>query len=59
MNHMIAWVNTTAWLLWRDLSVLRKNILNSFIDSLIMPLTMIVIGGYILPSLGLPLTYGG
>lgn len=58
-NHIIAWGNTTGWLLWRDLSVLRKNILNSFIDSLIMPLTMIIIGGYILPSLGLPLTYGG
>lgn len=59
MKNVCAWTHTTLWLLWRDLSVLRKNMLNSFIDSLIMPLTMIIIGGYILPSLGLPRTYGG
>ena len=50
--------NTTMWLLWRDVSILRKGILTTLFDSLIMPCSLIIIGGYILPYMGMPESYG-
>jgi len=58
MNNIYAGFQVFTWLLWRDLSVLRKRIITSIIDSLIMPISFIVIGGYILPVLGMPYDYG-
>src|SRR5581483_9408399 len=58
MKHISSVINTTLWLLWRDVSILRKGLLNTLIDSLIMPASLIIIGGYILPYMGMPDSYG-
>lgn len=58
MTQLLSILNTTAWLLWRDAFTLRKNIINSFIDSIIMPIAFIIIGGYIFPHMGLSNDYG-
>ncbi len=47
-----------GWLLWRDLRVLKQDFFNSLIDALIIPAIFIIIGGYILPYLGMPVNYG-
>ena len=47
-----------GWLVWRDLRVLKEDFLNNLIDAMIMPATFIIIGGYILPYLGVPADYG-
>jgi hypothetical protein len=51
-------INTSLWLLWRDIRLLRKNMVDTLIDSLIMPTSFIIIGGYIFPYLGMPANYG-
>jgi ABC-2 type transport system permease protein len=47
-----------GWLLWRDMRVLKIDFINTFIDAMIIPATFIIISGYILPYLGMPMTYG-
>ena len=47
-----------GWLLWRDIRVLKQDILNNLLDVLIIPSTTIIISGYILPFLGVPASYG-
>ena len=47
-----------GWLVWRDLRVLKEDFLNNLIDAMVMPATFIIIGGYILPYLGMPADYG-
>lgn len=51
-------LRTFGWLVWRDIRILKHDFFNSVIDALIIPITIIVINGYILPYLGLPLHYG-
>jgi ABC-type polysaccharide/polyol phosphate export permease len=58
MSQLISVLKTTWWLLAREFFILRKDLLNSLIDCLIIPVTFIIIGGYILPTLGMPLDYG-
>lgn len=50
--------NTLWWLLRADFTVISKNFWGSLLDSLIVPTTFIIIGGYILPYLGMPADYG-
>jgi hypothetical protein len=50
--------STTRWLLQRELTILYKNAFDSLIDCLIIPLTFIVISGFILPYMGMPADYG-
>lgn len=50
--------NTIWWLLRADLTILTKNIWGNLIDSLIIPTVFIIIGGYILPFMGMPVDYG-
>lgn len=47
-----------CWLLWRNLRVLKEDFLNNVIDAMVVPATFIIVGGYILPYLGMPDTYG-
>jgi ABC-type polysaccharide/polyol phosphate export permease len=47
-----------GWLLWRNLRVLKEDFLNNAIDAMIVPSTFILVGGYILPYLGMPDNYG-
>ncbi len=47
-----------GWLVWRDLRVLKKDFLNNLVNAMVMPATFIIIGGYILPYLGMPADYG-
>lgn len=47
-----------GWLLWRNLRVLKEDFLNNVIDAMIVPATFIIVGGYILPYLGMPSDYG-
>lgn len=58
MHYIRSVFTTTVWLLWRDMSILSKGLFNTILDSLIMPCSLIVIGGYILPYMGMPDTYG-
>lgn len=51
-------LQTFFWLLWRDVRTIKHDFLNNLIDALIIPSTIIIINGYILPYLGLPLDYG-
>jgi hypothetical protein len=52
-------LQTFGWLLWRDMRVLKIDFLNNVIDSLVGPAVFIIISGYILPYIGIPLSYGG
>ncbi len=47
-----------SWLLWRNLRVLKNDFVNNAVDAMIVPATFIIIGGYILPYLGMPAQYG-
>ncbi len=51
-------LNTLWWLLRADFTVLTKKIWSNLLDSLIIPTVFIIIGGYILPYLGMPADYG-
>lgn len=51
-------LQTFWWLLWRDIRSIKHDFFNSIIDALIIPITIIIVNGYILPYLGLPLDYG-
>jgi len=46
------------WLLWRDVRTLRNDFWNSLVDSLVMPFTMVIVNGYVMPYLGVPQNYG-
>ncbi len=54
----LASLQTFGWLLWRDMRVLKTDFLNNVIDALIVPATFIIVAGYILPHIGMPLSYG-
>lgn len=56
MNSSV--VKIFGWLVWRDLRVLKQDFLNNLVDAMVMPATFIIIGGYILPYLGMPADYG-
>lgn len=47
-----------GWLLYRDIRTIQHDLWNNLIDALIVPSTIIVINGYVLPYLGLPISYG-
>ena len=51
-------LQTFGWLVWRDIRTIKYDFFNSLIDALIIPTTIIIVNGYILPYLGLPLDYG-
>lgn len=48
-----------AWLLWFDVRFLAKDFWANLIDSLMWPIALIVVNGYVLPSLGMADNYGG
>lgn len=54
----VASLKTFGWLLWRDVRVLKQDFFNNVIDSLMVPATFIIIGGYIMPYMGVPADYG-
>ena len=56
MNY--AALQVFGWLIWRDMRVLRTDLLNTIIDAMIVPATYIIVAGYVLPFLGMPKTYG-
>ncbi len=47
-----------GWLLWRDIIVLRKNVLNRIFDAIIWSGTNILISYYILPAFGIEQKFG-
>lgn len=47
-----------AWLLWRDIRVIKKDFINNVLDAALLPISIVYISGYILPLLGLPQDYG-
>ena len=47
-----------GWLLWRDIRNIKHDIWNNILDALIVPSTIIIVNGYVLPYLGLPVSYG-
>lgn len=58
MTQLLSILSTTYWLLMREFRILRKDLINSLLDCLLIPVTFIIIGGYILPTLGMPADYG-
>lgn len=58
MQKISQTLNTLWWLLRADFTVLTKKIWSNLLDSLIIPTVFILIGGYILPYLGMPADYG-
>ncbi len=46
------------WLIWRDLRVITKDFWQNLLDVLLLPIGMIFVSGYIMPSLGLPADFG-
>lgn len=51
-------LQTFGWLVWREIRIIKHDFWNSLIDALIIPITIIIVNGYILPYLGMPLDYG-
>src|SRR5579872_4495691 len=58
MKNLFPVLSTLGWLLRSELNVIFKRFWNSLLDSLIIPVVFILIGGYILPSMGMPANYG-
>ncbi len=58
MKNVFPVLNTLGWLLRTELNAVFKRIWDNLIDSLIIPVVFIIIGGYILPSMGMPADYG-
>lgn len=51
-------MKTFWWLVWRDIRILFTNIISTIFDSLILPISFILINGYVMPALGTPESYG-
>lgn len=49
---------TLWWLMWRDIRVLQKDMFNHMLDALLLPLSFILINGYVMPELNVPEWYG-
>jgi hypothetical protein len=47
-----------SWLLWSDVRLIWKDFFQNLLDAMVWPITIILINGYVMPSLGLPLNYG-
>jgi hypothetical protein len=55
---LTASLKTASWLLWCDIKILLKDWHNNVLDSLFWPLVLILSNGYVLPSMGMPASYG-
>ncbi len=51
-------LNTFKWLLWRDIRVVSKDYLNNLLDATLLPSVLVVIFGYIFPTMGMIVNYG-
>ncbi len=51
-------LKTVWWLLWRDIRVIRKDLFNHILDTLLLPLSFILINGYVMPVINVPQWYG-
>lgn len=58
MTQFYSIISTTWWLIRRELHIVTKDFFNSAFDCLIMPISFVIIGGYILPTLGMSKDYG-
>jgi hypothetical protein len=47
-----------GWLLWSDVRLIWKDFFQNLFDAMAWPITIILINGYVMPSLGLPSDYG-
>ena len=47
-----------SWLLWFDVRFLAKDFWDNLLDSLVWPMAIIAINGYVMPAMGVTSTYG-
>ncbi len=47
-----------SWLLWSDVRLIWKDFFQNLIDAIAWPTCLILVNGYVMPSLGLPASYG-
>ena len=55
MNSIL---KTFSWLLWRDVREITKALKSKIVDSIIWPVSTVVVSGFILTSMGMPAGYG-
>lgn len=58
MKNLFPVLNTLGWLLRTEVNMVFKHMWDNLIDSLIIPVVFIIIGGFILPYMGMPADYG-
>lgn len=51
-------LRTWGWLIWRDIRVLQRNLIDSVLDSVLLPISFILVSGYVLPTMGITQAYG-
>ena len=57
-QSLVTSLRVFSWLLWFDIRLLYKDFLNNLLDALAWPIALIVVNGYIMPTLGMPENFG-
>jgi ABC-2 type transport system permease protein len=58
LNDLKSPLRVTAWLIWRDIRSLFSNFWSSILDATLLPTSIVLTGEYVMPLLGLPVTFG-
>lgn len=55
---MYSILKTFSWLLWRDIREVKKALVNKVIDSIIWPVSTVLVSAFVLTKMGMPSGYG-
>lgn len=58
VSTLVMSLRVFGWLLWADVRFIWKDFFANLLDAIVWPIAIILINGFIVPSLGMPADYG-